>query len=458
VTRSSDRSEHAEASILAAADGLASGAISSQQLIHCALARARHPQGEGSRVYTQLFESRAPKEADAWDRLRAAGYVPTPLAGLPVSVKDLFDVAGEVTTAGSRVLADRSPAEADALVVARLRQAGAVIVGKTNMTEFAYSGLGLNPHYGTPANPYDRSHGRIPGGSSSGAAISISDGMALGAIGTDTGGSVRIPAALCGLVGFKPTAARIPLTGAVPLSRSLDSIGPIARTVECCAILDAVMAGLPVTIPEPALMAGLRIGIAQALVWDDADRHVVSSVQTALARLSAAGARLMDLPLSALEEIPRINATGGLAAAEAYAWHAELLAQRSAGYDPRVAARIEQGRRISAAEYLSILDARRDVQQLVASEIAEVDVWVMPTVPLPAPLIGELATDDAYFAANRLMLRNPSLVNFLDACAISIPCHGAGTAPAGLSLVGRRGEDRRLLAVARTVSRVIAAA
>lgn len=457
MTRLSDSSDRAVTSLLTAAELLASGASTSQEQIRAALARAHEPQGEGSRVFTQLYDSRAHQEAGAWDQLRAAGYLPTPLAGLPVSVKDLFDIAGQVTTAGSRVLADHPAAIADAEVVARLRKAGAIVVGKTNMTEFAYSGLGLNPHYGSPRNPFERERGRISGGSSSGAAISVADGMALGAVGTDTGGSVRIPAALCGLVGFKPTADRIPMAGVLPLSRSLDSVGPIARTVECCALLDAVMAGLPAAFPEPVPVAGLRIGIAQTLVWDSAEAHVVSSVQAALERLSAAGARVVDLTLTALSEIPKINSGGGLSAVESYAWHAELLKEHGAQYDPRVATRIEQGRNLNAADYLAILDARRRIQQFVARAVADVDIWVMPTVPLIAPEISALATDEAYFTANRLMLRNPALVNFLDGCAISIPCHAPGSAPVGISLIGRRGEDRRLLGIARTLSRVVAA-
>ena len=270
-------------SVVAAVTALSRRATSSRELVSTALARGRDPAGEGTRVFTQRYEATALRETEAWDARHAAGAPVTALGGLPVSVKDLFDVAGQVTTAGSRVLDDAPAAKVDAEVVTRLRDAGAIIVGKTNMTEFAYSGVGLNPHYGTPRNPFDRARGRIPGGSSSGAAVSVADGMCVAAIGSDTGGSVRVPAALCGLVGFKPTADRISRRGVYPLSRTLDSIGPIARTVECCAVLDAVMAGLSVDVPAPVPAAGLRLLIARTLVWDDADPHVAASIEAASA-------------------------------------------------------------------------------------------------------------------------------------------------------------------------------
>jgi aspartyl-tRNA(Asn)/glutamyl-tRNA(Gln) amidotransferase subunit A len=426
------------------------------ELVTHALARASLASGEGARVFTQRYSERALQEARAWDLLGGARSGSAPLAGVPISVKDLFDVAGEVTTAGSRVLADRAPAVADAEVIARLRRAGAVIVGKTNMTEFAFSGLGLNPHYGTPRNPFERERGRIPGGSSSGAAVSVTDGMAIAAVGTDTGGSVRIPAALCGLVGFKPTAARIPLTGTVPLSRTLDSIGPIARTVECCALLDAVMAGIPVDVPPPFDIRGLRIGVVRTFVWDGVEPHVATSVNQALTFLSKAGARLADLTLADFAEIPAINANGGFSAAEAFAWHRELLARRGSEYDPRVLIRIERGRAMSAVDYLDLIDARARIQISVERVLGNVDVWVHPTVPCTAMEIASLSDNAAYVAANRLVLRNPSLVNFLDACAITVPCHPPGSAPVGLTLVARRGEDRRLLAIARTIATTVA--
>ena len=419
--------------ITAARAALSRRATSSRELVSTALARARDPAGEGARVFIRRYDAAALGEAEVWDAWHAAGAPATALGGLPVSIKDLFDVAGEVTTAGSRVLADAPSATVDAEVVGLLRDAGAIVVGKTNMTEFAYSGVGLNPHFGTPRYPFDRAHARIPGGSSSGAAVSVADGMCVAGIGSDTGGSVRVPAALCGLVGFKPTAERISRRGVYPLSRTRDSIGPIARTVECCAVLDAVMAGLSGDLPVPVPAAGLSLLVARTLVWDDADRHVALSIEAALSRLSRAGVQIHDVALAELSDIPQVNARGGIAAAEAFAWHRTLLDSAKPAYDPRVAIRIEQGRAMSAADYLDLLDARC------------------------APEIAALEKDEPYFATNRLMLRNASLVNFLDGCAITVPCHAAGSAPVGMSLVAANNQDRRLLAIARTVAPLIAA-
>src|SRR6201993_1929278 len=209
---------------------LASGATSARKLVEECIARIADPAGEGQRAFIHVDRDAALEAADAMDRLRKANAAPSRFAGIPVSIKDLFDIKGQVTRAGSRALEDSAPAEADAPVVARLRAAGFVVIGRTNITEFAYSGIGINPHYGTPKSAYNRSVGHVPGGSSSGAAVSIADGMAFGALGTDTGGSCRIPAALCGVVGFKPTAHRVPTAGAFPLSTSLDSIGPLAAS------------------------------------------------------------------------------------------------------------------------------------------------------------------------------------------------------------------------------------
>lgn len=441
--------------IAEAAALLKDGAATSSDLVSAAIARASDPKGEGARVFTQLHADRARQEARTWDSTPRAKW-PSVLTGLPISVKDLFDIAGQVTTAGSRVLAQRPAATADAEIVARLRRAGAVIVGKTNMTEFAFSGLGINPHYGTPRNPFERARGRIPGGSSSGAAISVTDGMSAAAIGTDTGGSVRIPAAICGLIGFKPTARRIPRDGSVPLSRTLDSVGPIARSVECCAVLDAVMAGIPIDVPEPRDVHGLKFAVARTVVWDDVEPCVASCVEQALTRLSEAGAIVMDRAMPALADIPKANAKGGFSAPEAFAWHRSLIAEHRSSYDPRVLSRIEAGSTMSAADYLDLIDTRARIQSAFADSLGDVDAWLCPTVACTAMPIDSLAADEAYVAKNRLILRNPSFVNFLDGCAISLPCHPEGTAPVGISIAGRAGEDQKILAIARAVVSIVA--
>lgn len=431
---------------------LAAGRTTSRALTEAALAKAEDKAGEGARVFTKLYRERALVEADASDRLRKAGVVPSPLAGLPISIKDLFDVAGGITLAGSVALEGKPAAAADAAIVARLRAAGAVIIGRTNMTEFAFSGLGLNPHYGTPRNPWDRKTGRIPGGSSSGAAISVADGMAAAAIGTDTGGSVRIPSALCGLTGFKPTAKRVPTDGCFPLSATLDSIGPLAASVACCALVDAVMAGKAPTVPAALPIEGLRLGAPQRYVLDGMDETVAATFSAALSRLSKAGARVVDIPFAELESLPSINAKGGIVTAEAYAVHRRLLEEAGERYDPRVSVRLKRGATQDAADYLDLLAARRDLIARAAAISAPFDALVMPTVPVAAPALAPLeANDDLYAKTNVLVLRNPTVGNFLDRCALSIPCHAPGEAPVGLMLMGEHGDDRRLLSLGLAV-------
>ena len=438
--------------ILTLAGELAARKTTSQALVEDALTRIAVPSGEGARVFLRTHRESALAEAKASDALRAHGIVPSPLAGIPVSVKDLFDVAGDITRAGSKVYADAAPAKADATVVRRLRQAGAILVGRTNMVEFAFSGLGLNPHYGTPKNPWDRATGRIPGGSSSGAAVSVSDGMAAMGLGTDTGGSVRIPAALCGLAGFKPTARRIPKDGTFPLSTTLDSIGPIAPSVGCCALVDSILAGDAPQVPAALPIKGLRLGVVQDYVLAGLDSAVAEAFAKALSRLSQAGASVSDVRFEALQRLPQINQKGGLVVAEAYAIHRELLARRKADYDPRVASRTLRGADISAADYIEVLAQRAAMIAESARLAAPYDALLMPTVVMVAPAIAPLEADDQlYGKTNLAILRNPSVVNFLDGCALSIPCHQPGQGPVGLMLVGQSGEDRRLLAVGLAV-------
>jgi aspartyl-tRNA(Asn)/glutamyl-tRNA(Gln) amidotransferase subunit A len=423
----------------------------SRALVEQCLARIAEPSGEGSRIFFKVHATDALAAADFYDRLRAGGAAPSPFAGIPVSIKDLFDIAGDVTTAGSVALRDQPPAGQDAPAVARLRAAGFIPIGRSNMTEFAFSGLGINPHYGTPLNPFDRQAARIPGGSSSGAAVSVTDAMAFGALGTDTGGSCRIPAALCGIVGFKPTAHRVPTVGAFPLSTSLDSVGPLAATVACCAVLDAVLAGEPVEDLPAFPLEALRMAVPQTTVLDEVEPAVARAFESALAALRKAGARIVEIPLRELLELRQINAKGGLAAAESYALHRPLIARAEKMYDPRVLSRILRGQEQDAADYIDILKARADFIRRVAAVTAPYDALVMPTVPVTAPRVADLASDDAYRHVNLLVLRNPSIANVLDRCAITVPCHRAGDAPVGLMLIGKHDDDRRLLSIAAAI-------
>jgi aspartyl-tRNA(Asn)/glutamyl-tRNA(Gln) amidotransferase subunit A len=435
-------------SVLDLAADLANGRTTSRELVDAALARIADPAGEGTRTFVKVYGDTARAAADAQDRLRKAGYVASPLAGLPVSLKDLFDVSGERTLAGSTALDDSPPAARDAPVVSRLRGAGAVLIGRTNMTEFAFSGVGINPHYGTPGNPFDRR--LIPGGSSSGAAVSVSDRGAVVAIGTDTGGSVRIPAALCGIVGFKPTQNRIPRDGVTPLSTTLDSIGPLANSIACCAVADAVMAGEPPLAPPPTPVETLRLGVPQSYVLDDLAADVATAFANTCTALSRAGARVIDLPLSELSELATINASGGFAPIEAYAWQKALLERRGSEYDPRVRTRIERAGAMTAVEYIRLRAARADLIARVASYTTAFDALLMPTVAMTAPPIAAFERDEDYRHLNALLLRNTSVINFLDRCAITVPIPTVGPR-VGLMIVGEHGGDRHLLGVGRGV-------
>lgn len=435
---------------------LADGNVTSRALTEVCLERIQDTEGEGRRAFLHVDADTVRQTADAMDRLRAVNAAPSRFAGIPISVKDLFDVQGEVTRAGSRALADAPPAARDATVIARVRQAGFVIMGRTNMTEFAYSGLGINPHYGTPANPWQRARPRVPGGSSSGAAISVSDGMAHAALGTDTGGSCRIPAAFAGIVGYKPTARLIPQDGIVPLAPSLDAAGPLARSVRCCASIHAILSGQV----EPELpaheVAGLRFAVPQTFVLDDLDEAVAKAFEDAVTRLSRAGARITDVPFESFRRIPLMNAKGGFAAMESYAWHKSLIEAKRALYDPRVVNRIVKGADCTAVDYLELLAARKALVEAADAELAPFDALLMPTVAIVPPRISDLAGDEAYNRANMLSLRNTSLINATDGCAISLPIHTPGDAPVGLMLACRGGGDQRLFALAAAVEAALA--
>jgi aspartyl-tRNA(Asn)/glutamyl-tRNA(Gln) amidotransferase subunit A len=442
--------------LAALAADLAHAKRTSRSLVEECVALIEDNGGEGQRAFLQVDREAALSQAEAMDALRACGAAPSPYAGIPLSIKDLFDIAGQVTRAGSLALANRTPASVDAPSVARLRQAGFVLIGRTNMTEFAFSGLGINPHYGTPLNPWNRDQRHIPGGSSSGAAVSVADGMAHGAIGTDTGGSCRIPAAFTGLVGYKPTARRVPRTGMVPLSPSLDSVGPIARSVACCALLDGLLANEPLPDLHDISVATLRLAMPRTAVLENMDRHVGSDFQYAVSRIAAAGAHIEEVDVPEFADIPAINAKGTLAAAESYAWHRAMLPALANSYDPRVLSRIQAGANQSAADYIALLEARTQFIANVNQRIVDFDALLMPTVPVIPPCMADFQYDVAYYRINALVLRNSSIVNFLDGCAISLPMHEPGQAPTGLTLFARNGADRQLFRCAAAVENHLA--
>jgi aspartyl-tRNA(Asn)/glutamyl-tRNA(Gln) amidotransferase subunit A len=437
------------------ADDLAHGRTSARKLVDECIARIADPAGEGIRTFMHVDREAAIAAADAMDHLRSAKAAPSPYAGIPVSIKDLFDIKGQVTRAGSRALEDSAPAEADATAVARLRRAGFIVIGRTNMTEFAYSGIGINPHYGTPKSAWQRNVGHVPGGSSSGAAVSIADGMAYGALGTDTGGSCRIPAAYNGIVGFKPTQRRVPLDGGVPLSFTLDSFGPLARSVNCCAVLDAVLADEPVQPLQPRPIKGMHLAVPTTVVLDELEDEVARTFERALETLSRQGALIERIAVPEFLDVGAMNAKGGFAASESYAWHRYLLTSKGDVYDPRVSSRILRGESLSAADYIDLLGARRSLIARAAARLAPYDALVMPTAAITPPRIADLADDKAFTKANLLSLRNCTLINMIDGCAISLPAHREGEAPVGLMLAASGGSDRRIFELAAGMEDVI---
>ena len=433
------------------AHDLRDGKVSSRELVEQGLAKISNPAGEGARAFIRVDAEGARAAADHQDQLRRRNRQPSQFAGIPISVKDLFDLAGEITTAGSKVLKDAAPALADAPAIAALKSAGMVVLGRTNMTEFAYSGVGLNPHYGTPRSAFDRSTGRIPGGSSSGAAVAIADGMCALSIGTDTGGSCRIPAAYNGITGYKPSTGRVSTRGTYPLSPRFDSVGPLGNSVACCAAADALMAGDwsgRIVLREAPT---LRIGVLKTAVLEGLDSAVAAAYERALARLSKAGVTLLDFEFKELLEMQSLTIKGGIVAAEAYAQHRDLIGRKGADYDPRVRMRIEAAGGISAADYLSIVKRRDEMIGRFGAATQGFSAVALPTVVIVPPPISALAGDQDYLRYNSMSLRNTYVGNFLDCCAISIPVSEPGAAPVGLMLMGMWGQDENLFSVGQAV-------
>ena len=434
---------------------LSRGETTREALVAQALSGAALPAAKN--VFTKLYPEAALAAARAADAAHHAGVMLPPLAGLPVSIKDLYGVAGETTMAGSLVCQGEPVQTEDAPVVARLRAAGSAIIGKTNMTEFAFSGIGINPHYGTPVNPTDSSVARIPGGSSSGAGVSVALGLAVAGLGSDTGGSIRIPAALCGIVGFKSTQKRVPLEGALELSRALDTVCAMTRSVQDCITVDGILSGAMLKVRRRAI-EGMRLAVPQTVVLEGLDHTVAQAFDRSLSILSEAGAQIIEIPLTEFAEISKVNAPGGLSPIEAYAVHHERLARAQAQFDPRVSARIMLGGAISAQQYIALLEKRRAWIARVERAVEGYDALICPTVPTVAPEIeGLVASDEAFFKANGQMLRNTFTINLLDGCSYSLPCHREGELPVGLMLSSIHGDDAQLSAVALAVEDTLSA-
>ncbi len=428
--------------------------LSCRDRLERALDRIADPKGEGARTCLTVYANTARAAADAADARAGFGISLGPLDGAIVSIKDLFDVAGEVTRAGSKVLAEEGkPAVTDATVVRRLRAAGAIIVGKTNMSEFAFTAIGVNPHFGTPGNPADRS--RVPGGSSSGAAVAVADGMCEIAIGSDTGGSVRMPAALCGIVGFKPSRQRVSTEGAFPLSYSYDSIGPLARSVGDCAKADVILAGEDFLPLLPAVLDGLRVGVVEGQPLANLDAAVGTAFAAAIDKFDRAGVRLTREKLSLLDDMAAVDAKGGIIGAEACAVHRQRIARRGSDIDANVRHRIERGCAISAADFVDMVRERGRLIGAMDEALEFFDVLAMPTVPIMAPTIAEVADQKAFADANAIVRRNTVIGNFFDLCGITLPL--SAPLPVGLMLLARNGDDRKLLRITAAIMELLEA-
>ncbi len=422
---------------------------------HC-LAQARTAEPG---LFTCLLEARALAEAQASRARWKAGQPLGPLDGVPVVWKDLFDVAGTPTTAASGLRRHAPPAAQDCAAVAALCAAGAVSIGKTGLTEFAYSGLGLNPHFGTPRNRHSRDGHRAPGGSSSGSAVAVDAGMALIGMGTDTGGSVRIPAAFNGLVGFKPSIGKVDASGVFPLSATLDVIGPMARTVQDCAWTYQALLGLATPDLHIPPLKGLRLVVPSNVVLDEAQPEVLARFEALLQRLRAAGARVEHLPIAAFDALQALTAQHGtIPAAEAYVLHRAIVdGPDAARLDPRVLARIQRGATMMASDLVILQQARA---RLMAQTRALVgDAWLLfPTVVHVAPLVEPLDADVALFNQTNLRtLRNTALLNVLDWCGVSLPMgRGAADMPLGVLVSGPAGTEDALLPVAAALEQLLA--
>ena len=402
------------------------------------------------RTFVGLYPASARAEADAADARMARGERLGPLDGKIVSIKDLFDVAGEPTLAGSIIRRTATPPPADAVIIDRLRAAGAVIIGKTHMTEFAFTAVGLNPHYPVPGNAFDER--LVPGGSSSGAAVSAAEGTCDIAIGSDTGGSVRIPAALNGLVGFKPTARRVPLDGAFPLAPSLDSVGPLASTVADCALADAIMAGEPAEDLEPLALDGLKIAIPRGRLLSELAPEVERAFNLTLKRLAAAGARILDVAIDdLLDRLAEATAIGSIAGIEASRIHADWLPDEAAPVDIRVSATLRRRIKVPQSALDALLQTRRQLSDEMDVRTAAFDFLLLPTTPIPAVSIASVdADEEEYRRVEDLLLRNTQVANQFDLTAITLPLPDV-TLPAGIMIMGRNGTDRKVFAVAASI-------
>lgn len=425
----------------------------SAERLEKALGRIADPVGEGQWVFTHVWADEARKAAAESDRRALDGKAIGPLDGAIISIKDLFGVAGETTRAGASVLRHCEPETRDAAIISRLRAAGAILIGRTNMSEFAFSGVGNNMHFGTPGNPFDRA--RIPGGSSSGAVVSVMDDMADIGIGSDTGGSLRIPAALSGAVGFKPTSGQTPTMGAFPLSTTLDVVGPIARNVADCAVADAIMRGTAPLQPMAVDPRKTAFIVPRGRLFDDTTPEVFAAFEQAMNCMRGAGIEIIDGSIETeLDALAELDALGAFPSFELAGTLTSLGIHDLGEVDPRIRVRIEKSRGVTGESYAEMLRRRGELVAKMDARLQMLPTLLLPTVPMTAPLIADIQEDAPFDRVNMALLRNTRVANLFDLPSISlpIPCNGL---PVGLMLMGRRGNDQALLNVATVVEKIL---
>ena len=431
-----------------------SGEVSPVEVVNVFLERIDHYDAQ-TLAYITVTAERALAQAKTSEQQLGAGVDLGPLHGIPIGLKDLFHTAGVRTTSGSKAYDDFVP-QTSATVAHRLERAGTILLGKTNMVELAFGPYGLNPQYGTPPNPWDKD--RVPGGSSSGSGVAVAAGLATAAIGTDTGGSIRIPASFCGIVGLKPTLERVSRAGATPLSWTLDSVGPMTRCVEDAAFMFEAMAGPDgadfVTLNQPLVnviahlkrdVKGLRVGFVRDPFCDEADFEVVAAIEEVARIYEGLGVSVVEMDfIEAREELDdELTGSGSslIMPVEGFATHRELLATHGDVMDVRIRDRIQKGGDFLAVDYAQVLQKRERLRHGAQKTMCDVDALICPTMLTPAPRLADVGT-----APVRLTTR---LVNFLGLCAISLPCGWSRDGlPMGLQIIGKPFDEQGILRLA----------
>lgn len=443
----------AEATVFELSQGLAAGTLDPVEVADDYLDRIANNADQN--VYITVMAERARAEAQASRKRYKEDRPAGPLDGVPIAWKDLFDVAGSPTTCGAEIYRGRANADADAPVVAACAAAGMVTLGKVNLTEFAFSGLGLNPHYGTPRNPHSGDTPRAPGGSSSGSAVAVASGLAPIAMGTDTGGSVRIPASFNGLVGYKTSEGHIDKSGVQALSLTLDTVGPLGRSVVDCVLIERVMRGSLIVVPRPAGLSDSTLLVPENLVFDDADDAVVANFERALSRLSSQGVKIVRRKLAVLDGMLELSAKHGtLVTGEAYYVHHDLMnSPERERVDQRVVSRIKMGKPMAAYDFIAIREGRARLIAELAAEMEGPIFMAVPSTAITAPEIAPLEADDEVFhKTNMRALRNTMIGNFLDLCGFTIPSGvDAKGLPTGILFSATGGQDERLICYAQSL-------